>query len=83
MNQIVLMAVLLTKNHLRSIQHLLGRLDDTRMNFVTVMEGEEAEIEELSNMMTMHDFLVAVSDLNVAEENFLHWAVDLGIDYLE
>ena len=69
--------------HPHSKLYLLGRLDDTRMNFVTVTEEEEAEIEELSNMMTMHDFLVVVSDLNVVEENFLHWAVDLGIDYLE
>jgi len=72
MSQIVLVVVLLTKNHLRLIQHLLGRLDDIRMNFVKVMEEEAVEIEELSNMMTMHDFLVVVIDLAFVEGSFVH-----------
>ena len=36
--------------------YLLGRLDDTRMNFVKVTEGVELEIEALSSKMTMLGF---------------------------
>ena len=51
---------------------MLGRLGDTRMNFGKVKVEEGPEIEELSNMMTMHDFAVVVIDLDVFEGCFLH-----------
>ena len=71
-NQIALVVVLWIRNHLHLRLHLLGRLGDTRMNFEKVKVEEGPEIEELSNMMTMHDFAVVVIDLDVFEGCFLH-----------
>ena len=70
-NQIVLEVVLQRMPMIRphSKLYLLGRLDDTRMNFVKVTEGVELEIEALSSKMTMLGFYFVVeSDYYVARD---------------
>ena len=62
--------------------YLLGRLDDTRMNFVKATEGVELEIEALSSKMTMLGFYFVVeSDYYVASDSYL-FVADSKIGYL-
>ena len=73
---------MMTMIPLHSKLYLLGRLDDTRMNFVKVTEGVELEIEALSSKMTMLGFYFVVeSDYYVASDSYL-FVADSKIGYL-
>lgn len=62
--------------------YLLGRLDDTRMNFVKVTEGVELEIEVLNSKTTMLGFYFVVeADYYVASDLYL-FVADSKIGYL-
>ena len=83
-NQIVLEVVLQRMTMIRphSKLYLLGRLDDTRMNFVKVTEGVELEIEVLNSKTTMLGFYFVVeADYYVASDLYL-FVVDSTIGYL-
>ena len=59
------------RNKRRQVIGLKMSMTLLKTNRKKVMVEAEVEIEELSNMMTMHDFLVVVIDLAVVEESFL------------